>query len=72
MKGFDLSRECNFWQILAVNGTLTSDDKALSSDINIYNIGICPDAVDVDVPVAYHADIIIKAIIASGHPCDRK
>lgn len=74
VEGFDLPREYNFWQILAANGTLIlpTEHSHPSAALVTYRMLAHADAVDVDILVAHHASIVIKAIIVSGHPCDGK
>ena len=73
MEGFDLSREHNFWQILAADGTfvLKAEHSHPGAAFVAYRMLAHANTIDVDILVAYHTGIIIKAIIVSRHPCGR-
>lgn len=73
MKGFDLPREHNFWQILAADGTLvlTTEHSHPGAALVTYRMFAHADAVDVNILIAYHTGITVEIIVAPGHPCDR-
>lgn len=73
VEGLNLPREHNFWQILTTNGTFVLSTEHSHPGAALVTDGMLAhaDAVDVNILVAHHAGITVKAIIASGHPCDR-